>query len=165
MTHNKINPMIVVSLVVDLIMKLNDLCSCFTKFHISTNIEVKLTLCLTNYDVWERGGITSPFVTSALDGGEWSAPRPCRFAPSISSLYTLCRRMDGPWNIIFLQQIWIQVRRYYVRLTTKNMIWVCSKLTKEKNHHHCIVKFSHHFNIIICSTIIIYMYMSTKSSG
>jgi hypothetical protein len=27
------------------------------------------------------GGITSSFLTSALDGGEWSASRPCRFTP------------------------------------------------------------------------------------
>jgi hypothetical protein len=27
------------------------------------------------------GGIAPPFLTSALDGGEWSVSRPCRFTP------------------------------------------------------------------------------------
>jgi hypothetical protein len=27
------------------------------------------------------GGIASSFLTSTLDGGEWSASRPCRFTP------------------------------------------------------------------------------------
>jgi hypothetical protein len=30
---------------------------------------------------WGSGGIAPPFLTSALDGGEWSASRPCRFTP------------------------------------------------------------------------------------
>jgi hypothetical protein len=29
----------------------------------------------------ESGGINSPFLTSALDGGEWLASRPGRFTP------------------------------------------------------------------------------------
>jgi hypothetical protein len=32
-------------------------------------------------DVWENGGITPPFLSSAQDVGEWSASRPGRFAP------------------------------------------------------------------------------------
>jgi hypothetical protein len=32
-------------------------------------------------DVWVSGGIAPPFLTSALDGGEWSASRPGRFTP------------------------------------------------------------------------------------
>jgi hypothetical protein len=45
---------------------------------------VKLSLCLTNYaprhgDVWGSGGIDPLFLTSALDGGEWSASHPGRF--------------------------------------------------------------------------------------
>jgi hypothetical protein len=31
--------------------------------------------------VWGSGGIAPPFLTSALNGGEWSASRPCRFTP------------------------------------------------------------------------------------
>jgi hypothetical protein len=31
--------------------------------------------------MWGSGGIAPSFLTSALDGGEWSASRPCRFAP------------------------------------------------------------------------------------
>jgi hypothetical protein len=29
------------------------------------------------------GGIAPPFLISALDGGEWSASRPCRFTPAL----------------------------------------------------------------------------------
>jgi hypothetical protein len=30
--------------------------------------------------IWKSGGIAPPFLTSALDGGEWSASRPLRVA-------------------------------------------------------------------------------------
>jgi hypothetical protein len=30
---------------------------------------------------WGSGGIAPPFLTSTLDGGQWSASRPCRFIP------------------------------------------------------------------------------------
>jgi hypothetical protein len=48
--------------------------------------EKKLFLCLISYalcheDIWGSGGIAPPFFASALDGGEWSASRPCRFTP------------------------------------------------------------------------------------
>jgi hypothetical protein len=48
--------------------------------------EVKLFLCLTSKalcpeDIWGSGNIAPPFLTSALDGVEWSASRPCRFTP------------------------------------------------------------------------------------
>jgi hypothetical protein len=53
---------------------------------IFSKVKVKLSLCLISYalrheDVWGSGGIALPFLTSALDGGEWSASRPCRFNP------------------------------------------------------------------------------------
>jgi hypothetical protein len=32
-------------------------------------------------DIWGSGGIAPPFLTSALDGGGWSASRPDRFGP------------------------------------------------------------------------------------
>jgi hypothetical protein len=35
------------------------------------------------------GGITLPFLTSALDGGEWSASRPGRLTPGKQSQYIL----------------------------------------------------------------------------
>jgi hypothetical protein len=46
--------------------------------------KVKLSLCLISLalcheDIWGSGGIATPFLTSALVGGEWSASRPCRF--------------------------------------------------------------------------------------
>jgi hypothetical protein len=31
--------------------------------------------------MWGSGGIAPPFLTSALDGGEWSASRPGHFTP------------------------------------------------------------------------------------
>jgi hypothetical protein len=51
-----------------------------------TTTKVKLTLCLINKalcheDIWGSGGIAPPFLTSALDGGEWSASRPYRIIP------------------------------------------------------------------------------------
>jgi len=35
-------------------------------------------------------------LTSALDGGEWSMPRPGRFTPSKVTRYALYRRLGGP---------------------------------------------------------------------
>jgi hypothetical protein len=32
-------------------------------------------------DVWGSGGKGQPFLTSSLDGGEWSVSRPGRFTP------------------------------------------------------------------------------------
>jgi hypothetical protein len=46
---------------------------------------------------WGSGGIAARIVTSALDGGEWSASRPDRFAPhGKSPWYPLNRRLGGP---------------------------------------------------------------------
>jgi hypothetical protein len=49
-------------------------------------VEVNLSLCLITYalcheDIWESGGIAPPFLTSALDGGEWSTSHPGHFTP------------------------------------------------------------------------------------
>jgi hypothetical protein len=46
--------------------------------------KVKLSLCLSSRalcheDIWGSGGRAPNFLTTALDGGEWSASRPCRF--------------------------------------------------------------------------------------
>jgi hypothetical protein len=47
--------------------------------------------------VWGSGGIAPPFLTSAVDGGEWSASRPGRFiARGRSPRYPLDRRLGGP---------------------------------------------------------------------
>ena len=35
-------------------------------------------------------------LTSALDGGGWSTPRPCRFIPGKETRYPLYRRLCGP---------------------------------------------------------------------
>jgi hypothetical protein len=46
------------------------------------NRQSTLQLCsLRHEDIRESGGIAPTFLTSALDGGEWSASRPCRFTP------------------------------------------------------------------------------------
>jgi hypothetical protein len=52
--------------------------------HTVCTYKVKLSLCLITYaprheDAWVSGDIAPSFLTSALDGGEWSASRPCRF--------------------------------------------------------------------------------------
>jgi hypothetical protein len=41
--------------------------------------KVKLSLC--HEDIWGSGDTAPPFLPSALDGGEWSVTRPCRFNP------------------------------------------------------------------------------------
>jgi hypothetical protein len=40
-----------------------------------------LNQALRHGDVWGRGGIAPPFLTSAVDEDEWSASRPDRFTP------------------------------------------------------------------------------------
>jgi hypothetical protein len=56
-------------------------------------VQVKLSMCFINYaprheDVWGSGGIAQKFLTSALDGGQWSAPRPGGFTPEERTLNT-----------------------------------------------------------------------------
>jgi hypothetical protein len=43
----------------------------------------------------ESGGIAPSFLTSALDGRKWSAPRICHFTSGNSSRYTLYMKLDG----------------------------------------------------------------------
>jgi hypothetical protein len=67
---------------------------------------IKLSLCLTNKtlrheDVWGSGDIAPSFLTSAPDGGEWSASCLCRFTPpppggGESPRYPFYRRLGGP---------------------------------------------------------------------
>jgi hypothetical protein len=63
---------------------------------------VKLSLRLINEaprheDVWGNGGITSLFLTSALDGGEWSASHPLSLYPWRNSpRYQSDKRLGGP---------------------------------------------------------------------
>jgi hypothetical protein len=54
---------------------------------------VKLSLCLIYWvlcheDIWGSGGIAPPFLTSALDGGDWWASRSCRLVPGEIALGT-----------------------------------------------------------------------------
>jgi hypothetical protein len=52
--------------------------------HNKNNKEAKLSLCLIKHHgmkTYGGGGVAPPFLTSALDGSEWSASRPCRFTP------------------------------------------------------------------------------------
>jgi hypothetical protein len=46
-------------------------------------INATLSLCLINYALCRSVGIAPPILTSALDGGEWSASRPDRFNPGV----------------------------------------------------------------------------------
>jgi hypothetical protein len=41
---------------------------------------------------WENGGIAPPFLTLALDGGEWSASRFCYFTPEETA--------PGTWALV-----------------------------------------------------------------
>jgi hypothetical protein len=43
-------------------------------------------------------GVATPYLTSALDGGEWLASRLGRFTPRNSLWYPLNRRLGGPQN-------------------------------------------------------------------
>jgi hypothetical protein len=61
--------------------------------------EIKLSLCLTNEalrleGVWGVDGLIHIFLTSALDGGEWSASRLGRFTPGETAP---CTRWIGSW--------------------------------------------------------------------
>jgi hypothetical protein len=47
--------------------------------------------CTKGEDVWGSGDIAPPFLTSTLDGGEWSASRPDRFTTKTSlHIHPLC---------------------------------------------------------------------------
>jgi hypothetical protein len=49
------------------------------------------------FDIWESRGIAHPFLTSALDSGEWSVSRPERFTPGEKSpRYPLDRGLGEP---------------------------------------------------------------------
>jgi hypothetical protein len=39
---------------------------------------------------------SNPIVTSALEEGGWSAPRPGRFSPGKETRLSMCRRLGGP---------------------------------------------------------------------
>jgi len=67
---------------------------------------VELFLCLTKHHAMKTyGGVElqiHAFITSALDGGEWSASRPGRFTPGNKARYTLDRWLAG-WT---LEPVW-----------------------------------------------------------
>jgi hypothetical protein len=73
----------------------------FSKF-LKKRLKIKLSLCLTNYALCNEdiGGVDvyiHIFLTSALDGGEWSVSRPVRFTPwGMSARYPENRRLGGP---------------------------------------------------------------------
>jgi hypothetical protein len=55
-------------------------------------VKMNLSLCLINQAwsheaIWGSGGKTPPFLTSALEAGEWSASRPGRFTPSTRCIW------------------------------------------------------------------------------
>jgi len=55
---------------------------------------------------WRHVGGVKPFLTSELDGGEWSASRLCRFIPWKEPLYPLNRGLGwAPWPV------WTNLRR------------------------------------------------------
>jgi hypothetical protein len=62
--------------------------------------KVKLPLCLTKHHAMKAYGEVKVWLhaslTSATDGGEWSASRPCRLHPRKEPRYPLDRRLGGP---------------------------------------------------------------------
>jgi hypothetical protein len=48
---------------------------------VKVNLSLRLTKHHTVKMYWGSGDIAPPILTSALDGGEWSASRPGRFTP------------------------------------------------------------------------------------
>jgi hypothetical protein len=61
--------------------------------------KAKLSLCLISQVlcheyIWGSGGIAPPFLTSALDEGEWSASRPWRSTPGERAP---CTHWTGGW--------------------------------------------------------------------
>jgi hypothetical protein len=88
---------------------------------------------------WGSEGIAPPFLTSALDGGEWLASSPCRFTPgthwigdpraeicsrqNVWYIYTinkLCRRKDI--IIKSISQILLELSNYEWECSTRGRI-------------------------------------------
>jgi hypothetical protein len=72
---------------------------CYVKREVpySINLEVKVKVpealiddALRHEDVRKSGGTAPPSLTSAVDGGECSASRPCRFTPGETAPSTQC---------------------------------------------------------------------------
>jgi hypothetical protein len=60
------------------------------------DVKVKVHLSLCHEDKLGSGGIAPPFLTLALDGGEWSASHPCRFTPAETAPLT---HWIGGWTL------------------------------------------------------------------
>jgi len=71
-----------------------------TSLHICYTVKVMLSLCLTKHHAmkmqWGVEVQLHAFLSSAIDGGEWSASRPGRFTPRKSPWYPLDRWLGGP---------------------------------------------------------------------
>jgi hypothetical protein len=70
-------------------------------------------MCLINYalcneNIWGSGGIAPPFLTSALDAGELSVSRPCRFTPPPSPETIPRYPQEAGWAP---EQVWMLYRR------------------------------------------------------
>jgi len=69
---------------------------------VNVKVKVKLPLCLTTYHVMKTYGRMEvqfhAFLTSVLDGGEWSISRPdlSPRSPGKRRQYSLERRLGGP---------------------------------------------------------------------
>jgi hypothetical protein len=78
--------------------------SCVTELNNNKRIHLgkgKVVLVLNQLstrheDLWGSGSIAPPFMTSVLDGGEWSASRPSCFTPGKDTPYPLDRKLGGP---------------------------------------------------------------------
>jgi hypothetical protein len=75
--------------------------TCYSIIYLPLHLKVNLSLCLINKaerhgDVWDSGGIAPPFLTSVLDGGEWSVSRPSRFTLGEKASYSLEKMLGWP---------------------------------------------------------------------
>jgi hypothetical protein len=81
------------------------------------HVEGKLCLCLINEasrhkDVWGSEGIAPPFLTSALDGGEWSYP--CHLTPPKQPLVPITQ--EAGWTPELIWMLWRREIFYPCRL-------------------------------------------------
>jgi hypothetical protein len=70
---------------------------------------IRQALC--HEDTWGTGGIAPSFLTSALDGGEWSVSRPSRFTPRGKALGT---HWIGGWMSLGVGLEAVEERKSYI---------------------------------------------------
>jgi hypothetical protein len=82
---------------------------CFLNRHCCSKVRESYPWASINYapsheDVWGSEDIAPPFLTLALDGGEWSASNPCCFIASERALSTHC--IGAAWAPEKVRMLW-----------------------------------------------------------